>query len=31
MRKNPAHPYILVNDRPTVAALKRIFPGSWKG
>jgi peptide-methionine (S)-S-oxide reductase len=31
MRKNPAHPYILVNDRPKVAALRRIFPGSWKG
>ena len=31
MRKNPAHPYILVNDRPKVAALKRMFPLSWKG
>ena len=31
MRKNPAHPYIVVHDRPKVAALKRIFPGSWKG
>ena len=30
MRKNPAHPYILVNDRPKVAALRRIFPMSWK-
>jgi len=30
MRKNPAHPYILVHDRPKVAALKRIFPGNWR-
>jgi len=31
MRKNPAHPYIVVHDRPKVAALKRAFPGSWRG
>jgi peptide-methionine (S)-S-oxide reductase len=31
MRKNPTHPYIVVHDRPKVAALKRQFPLSWKG
>ena len=31
MRKNPAHPYIVMHDRPKVAALKRVFPASWKG
>jgi peptide-methionine (S)-S-oxide reductase len=31
MRKNPAHPYILVHDRPKVAALRRIFPNYWRG
>jgi len=31
MRKNPAHPYILVHDRPKVAALRRTFPQSWRG
>jgi len=31
MRKNPTHPYILVHDKPKVAALKRQFPLSWKG
>jgi peptide-methionine (S)-S-oxide reductase len=31
MRRNPAHPYIIVHDRPKVAALKRQFPASWKG
>ena len=30
MRKNPAHPYILVHDRPKVAALKRMFPSRWR-
>jgi peptide-methionine (S)-S-oxide reductase len=30
MRKNPAHPYILVHDRPKVAALHRMFPGNWR-
>ena len=29
--KNPAHPYILVNDRPKVAALKRLFPARYRG
>jgi len=31
MRKNPTHPYIVVHDKPKVAALKRQFPLSWKG
>jgi peptide-methionine (S)-S-oxide reductase len=31
MRKNPTHPYIVIHDRPKVAALKRQFPASWKG
>jgi peptide-methionine (S)-S-oxide reductase len=30
-RRNPMHPYIVVNDRPKVAALKRVFPASYKG
>jgi len=30
MRKNPAHPYIVVHDRPKLAALKRQFPAQWK-
>lgn len=29
-RKNPYHPYIVVNDRPKVAALKRRFPALYK-
>ncbi len=31
MRRNPAHPYIVVHDKPKLAALKRQFPASWKG
>ena len=31
MANNPAHPYILVNDRPKVAALKRLFPARYRG
>jgi peptide-methionine (S)-S-oxide reductase len=31
MRKNPAHPYILVHDRPKVAALRQMFPSRWRG
>lgn len=31
MRRNPAHPYIVVHDRPKLAALKRQFPAQWKG
>ena len=30
MRKNPAHPYILIHDRPKVMAVKRIFPANWR-
>jgi peptide-methionine (S)-S-oxide reductase len=29
-RRNPLHPYILVNDRPKVAALQRRYPLLWK-
>jgi peptide-methionine (S)-S-oxide reductase len=29
-RRNPLYPYILVNDRPKVAALKRKFPALYK-
>ena len=31
MARNPRHPYILIHDRPKLAALKRQFPVSWKG
>jgi peptide-methionine (S)-S-oxide reductase len=31
MARNPRHPYILVHDRPKLAALKSQFPGRWKG
>ena len=31
MRRNPLHPYILVNDRPKVAKLKRTYPQYWRG
>ena len=31
MRRNPAHPYIVIHDRPKLAALKREFPARWKG
>jgi len=30
MARNPDYPYILINDRPKVEALKRLFPQSWK-
>ena len=30
-RKNPFHPYIIVHDKPKVAALKREFPALYKG
>jgi peptide-methionine (S)-S-oxide reductase len=30
MTKNPNHPYIKAWDKPKVAALKRIFPGSYR-
>ena len=31
MARNPSYPYIVINDRPKLAALKRQFPASWKG
>jgi peptide-methionine (S)-S-oxide reductase len=31
MRKNPAHPYIIIHDRPKVTALRQQFPARWKG
>ena len=31
MARNPRHPYVVVHDRPKLAALKRQFPASWKG
>ena len=31
LRKNPTHPYIVIHDKPKLAALKRQFPASWKG
>lgn len=30
MARNPNYPYIVINDRPKVEALRRLFPGSWK-
>jgi peptide-methionine (S)-S-oxide reductase len=30
MRKNPTYPYIVINDRPKLAALKQQFPSYWK-
>jgi peptide-methionine (S)-S-oxide reductase len=29
--RNPTYPYIVINDRPKVQALKRLFPSVWKG
>lgn len=31
MARNPTYPYIVRNDRPKVEALKRIFPGFYRG
>jgi peptide-methionine (S)-S-oxide reductase len=31
MRKNPAHPYIVIHDRPKLTALRQQFPAQWKG
>lgn len=31
LRDNPTYPYIVVNDMPKVAALKRLFPAVYKG
>ena len=30
-RKHPLNPYIVINDRPKVAALKRAYPNLYKG
>jgi len=30
MRRNPTYPYIVVNDKPKVALLKRTYPQLWK-
>jgi peptide-methionine (S)-S-oxide reductase len=30
MKRNPRHPYILAHDVPKVAALKRMFPASYR-
>jgi len=30
VRRNPWHPYVVVNDRPKLASLKRIFPQYWR-
>jgi peptide-methionine (S)-S-oxide reductase len=29
-RKHPTYPYIVINDKPKVAALERRFPSLWK-
>ena len=31
MARNPAYPYIVVNDRPKVAALRKLFPAQYRG
>ncbi|MCA1653000.1 MAG: peptide-methionine (S)-S-oxide reductase MsrA [Sphingomicrobium sp.] len=30
MARNPTYPYILINDRPKVEALRRQFPSDWR-
>lgn len=30
MAKNPRHPYVVIHDRPKLAALKSQFPARWK-
>ena len=30
LARNPDYPYIVINDRPKVEALHRVFPQSWK-
>ena len=30
MRRNPLNPYIVINDRPKLAKLKRAYPQLWK-
>jgi peptide-methionine (S)-S-oxide reductase len=31
MARNPTYPYIVINDRPKVDALKKVFPQSYRG
>jgi peptide-methionine (S)-S-oxide reductase len=31
MARNPSYPYIVINDRPKVEALRRQFPANWRG
>ena len=31
VRRNPWHPYVLINDRPKLAQLKARFPRMWRG
>lgn len=31
MARNPSYPYIVINDRPKVEALRKNFPGVWRG
>jgi len=31
MARNPRYPYIVANDQPKVEALRRLFPGNWRG
>lgn len=31
MARNPNYRYIIVNDRPKVEALRRLFPNNWRG
>jgi peptide-methionine (S)-S-oxide reductase len=30
MARNPTYPYIVINDRPKLEALRRLFPMNWK-
>ncbi|USI75029.1 peptide-methionine (S)-S-oxide reductase MsrA [Sphingomonas morindae] len=31
LARNPDDPYIVINDQPKVAALRRLYPASWRG
>ena len=31
MARNPTYPYIVINDRPKVEALRKQFPAEWRG
>ena len=31
MARNPTYPYIVINDRPKVEALRKQFPAAWRG